>query len=78
MIPPSDTASEMATRHVFQWVVVNGDGYAPSERNIYTHEWITISDESSDDSTPSDELLSDDDSDARLSSIQTAQRWLMQ
>ncbi|KAL1983795.1 hypothetical protein VTN96DRAFT_9881 [Rasamsonia emersonii] len=47
MIPLlEETASENATRHAFQWVTVNGDGFAPSEHEIYTHEWIKTVDES--------------------------------
>lgn len=51
-------ASEIATRHAFEWVVVNGQGYAPSERDIYTHDWINIEQiQDSDDEEP----ISDDE-----------------
>lgn len=69
-----DTASENATRSVFQWVTVNGDGYPPSERDIYNHEWINAGD-------GSPEYSSHDDSDSGHSSIsrlQDTQNWIMQ
>ena len=39
-----DTASENATRHAYQWVTVNGDGFPSSERDIYNHEWVGAGD----------------------------------
>ncbi|MCJ1356816.1 MAG: hypothetical protein MMC33_006812 [Icmadophila ericetorum] len=37
--PESDTASEQATSCIFQYVTVGGEGFPPSERDVYMHDW---------------------------------------
>lgn len=35
-----ETASITATRNIFAWNSVNGEGYGPSEKPIFEHEWL--------------------------------------
>ncbi|PYI11334.1 hypothetical protein BO78DRAFT_382624 [Aspergillus sclerotiicarbonarius CBS 121057] len=79
-LPPiQDTASENATRHAFQWVTVNGDGFPPSERDIYNHEWVGAGDDFSDYSTADCSESGDDERTKCIpSSLQTTREWLMQ
>ena len=53
----SELLSEVATRSIFSWLRV--DGYPPTEKDIFTHDWFDVgssSEESvaTDDSPPGD------------------------
>ena len=71
-----DSASENATRLILQWVTVNGDGFPPSERDIYNHEWANAGDDFSEYSTP-DESEPGDDTCPKPFSRQLTADWLM-
>ncbi|PLN75288.1 hypothetical protein BDW42DRAFT_189368 [Aspergillus taichungensis] len=71
-----NSASENATRLIFQWVTVNGDGFSPSERDVYNHEWVNAGDDFSESSTP-DESEPEDDTCPESSSRQLTADWLV-
>ncbi|PLB34545.1 uncharacterized protein BDW47DRAFT_134295 [Aspergillus candidus] len=71
-----DSASENATRLIFQWVTVNGGGFSPSERDIYSHEWVNAGDDFSEFFTPDESKLGDDTY-PMPSSRQLTADWLM-
>ena len=76
----SDEASENATRHTFQWVAANGQGYLPCEANIYTHPWVQVLHSDYETASNSDQGAQSDSDVHNISPLQTTAQtaqWIM-
>lgn len=62
----SDLLSEVASRSVLGWLRV--DGYSPSEKDIFRHDWFDVG------SSSEESVMSDDDSPVTEQSV--IKQWL--